>query len=57
MRILLAGLAGAIAMFIWSSVVHMATPLATIGVNTLPNESVTVGNLASAIAGQSGSRE
>jgi len=54
MRILIAGLLAAIAMFIWSSIAHVATPLGRIGVNTLPDESVTVGNLASAIGEKSG---
>ena len=38
MRILLAALAGAIAMFIWSAIAHMATPLATIGFSHMKNE-------------------
>ena len=54
MRILLAGLAAGIAMFVWSSFAHLATPLGTLGVSTLPDESVTVGNLASAIGDKGG---
>lgn len=54
MRILLAGLAAAIAMFVWSSIAHVATPLGTIGISTLPDESVTIGNLASAIGDKGG---
>lgn len=54
MRIVLAGLAAGVAMFIWSAIAHVATPLGTIGVSTLPNESVTVGNLASAIGDKGG---
>ena len=54
MRILLAGLAAGLAMFIWSSIAHVATPLGTIGISTLPDESVTVGNLASAIGDRGG---
>jgi hypothetical protein len=54
MRILLAGLAAGIAMFVWSSIAHLATPLATMGISTLPDESVTVGNLASAIGDKGG---
>jgi len=38
MRILLAGLAGAIAMFVWTAVAHMATPLAFIGFSKMANE-------------------
>ncbi len=54
MRILLAGLAAGIAMFVWSSIAHLATPLGTMGISTLPDESVTVGNLASAIGDKGG---
>jgi hypothetical protein len=54
MRIVLAGLAAGIAMFVWSSIAHLATPLATMGISTLPDESVTVGNLASAIGDKGG---
>lgn len=54
MRILLAGLAAGIAMFVWSSFAHLATPLGTMGISTLPDESVTVGNLASAIGDKGG---
>jgi hypothetical protein len=38
MRILLAGLLGAIAMYIWTAVAHMATPLADVGFSQLGNE-------------------
>jgi hypothetical protein len=54
MRILLAGLAAGIAMFVWSSFAHLATPLGAMGISTLPDESVTVGNLASAIGDKAG---
>ena len=54
MRILLAGLAGGIAMFFWSFVAHDLTQLGMVGVSTLPDESVTVGNLSSAIGDKSG---
>jgi hypothetical protein len=54
LRILIAGLLGGIAMYVWSSVAHVATPLGTMGVSTLPNESVTVDNLASSIGDKGG---
>ena len=54
MRILLAGLLAGLAMYVWSTIAHVATPLGTIGVQTLPDESVTVGNLASAIGERGG---
>ena len=38
MRILLAGLAGAIAMFVWTAIAHMATPLGAVGFHQIPNE-------------------
>lgn len=38
MRILLAGIVGAIAMFVWTSIAHVATPLATIGFSKMANE-------------------
>jgi len=44
MRVLIAGIAGAIAMFLWAAVAHLS-PLATIGVHTLPNEGFIVGVL------------
>ena len=54
MRILLASLAAVIAMYVWTSVAHVATPLGQLGLSTLPNESVTVGNLTSAVDGKAG---
>lgn len=37
-RIFVAGLLGAIAMFVWSSIAHLVTPLGEIGVSQIPNE-------------------
>ena len=37
-RIILAGILGGIAMFIWTSLAHMALPLGKAGVRELPNE-------------------
>src|SRR6185369_17292876 len=54
LRILVAGLLGGLAMYIWSSIAHVATPLGTVGVSTLPNESVTVDNLGSSIGDTGG---
>jgi hypothetical protein len=42
MRTVLAGIAGGIAMFIWASIAHVATPLGAIGISTLPNEGETL---------------
>ena len=37
-RVLLAGLLGGLAMFVWSSIAHMATPLGTMGISQMPND-------------------
>ncbi len=38
MRVLLAGIAGGIAMFIWACCSHIVLPLGEAGVRMLPNE-------------------
>ncbi|HEY2481482.1 MAG TPA: hypothetical protein VGI30_04715 [Caulobacteraceae bacterium] len=38
MRIVIAGVLGGIAMFIWASIAHVATPLASAGLKGVPNE-------------------
>jgi hypothetical protein len=38
MRIFVAGILGGIAMFIWTSIAHMALPLGQAGIRELPNE-------------------
>src|SRR5215469_17816680 len=38
MRILLAGVLGGIAMFVWTSIAHMALPLGEAGIAEIPNE-------------------
>lgn len=45
MRIVIAGILGGIAMFIWASIAHVATPLATIGLSPLPGGDATVSHL------------
>lgn len=42
MRTPIVGVLGAIAMFAWATVAHIATPLAAIGLQTLPNEAAVV---------------
>jgi len=37
-RVLLAGLLGGLAMFVWSSVAHLALPLGQTGIKEIPNE-------------------
>jgi len=39
MRILVAGVLGGIAMFVWTSIAHMALPLGEAGIGEIPNES------------------
>src|ERR1700761_3548993 len=54
MRILIAGLLGAIAMFIWTSIAHVATPLATIGFKQIPNEAPVLSAMQSSIGDHTG---
>src|SRR3954447_2692072 len=42
MRVLIAGLLGGIAMFIWSSVAHVALPLGQVGFTKMPNEAAVL---------------
>jgi hypothetical protein len=49
MRILIAGLLGAIAMFVWTAIAHMATPLAAIGFSQIPNEAQVMGDVQSGV--------
>ena len=44
MRVLMAGILGGIAMYVWASVAHL-TPLGAVGVKALPNEAVAVATL------------
>jgi hypothetical protein len=44
-RIILAGVLGAIAMFIWTAIAHMVLPLGHAGVRELPNESTVLAAL------------
>ena len=54
MRLLLAALLGAVAMFMWEFVAHMFTPLGEAGISYLPNENTVSPALASAIGDQPG---
>jgi len=51
MRILLAALAGAVAMFLWTAVAHMATPLGRIGFSQMTNEPAVTQAMTSANVG------
>lgn len=54
MRVLLAGILGGIAMFVWSSIAHLATPLASAGIAVLPDEQVTINSLAATLGEHEG---
>ena len=49
-RIFLAALLGAIAMFIWTSIAHMALPLGEAGIREIPNEAAVLSAMQSNIA-------
>ena len=54
MRILLAGVLGGIAMFVWTSMAHMALPLGEAGINEIPNESAVLSAMQSSIGDNAG---
>jgi hypothetical protein len=54
MRIFLAGLLGGIAMFIWTSIAHMALPLGEAAVSEIPNEAAVLQAMRSNIGEKSG---
>ena len=54
MRIFLAGILGGIAMFIWTSIAHMALPLGEAGINEIPNESAVLSAMQSNIGDKTG---
>src|SRR6267142_2417847 len=53
-RIILAGVLGGIAMFIWTSIAHMVLPLGEAGLQEIPNESAVLTAMQSSIGGKSG---
>jgi len=54
LRIIIAGLLGGVAMYIWSSLAHVVTPLGTVGVQTIPNEQPVLTAMQGALAGKPG---
>ncbi|HZA38170.1 MAG TPA: hypothetical protein VE486_03435 [Candidatus Baltobacteraceae bacterium] len=54
MKILLAGILGGIAMFIWTSIAHMFLPLGEAGISEIPNESAVLSAMQSNIGDQTG---
>jgi hypothetical protein len=53
-RVFLAGLLGGAAMFGWSSVAHLALPLAKVGIQEIPNEPATLRALQTSLGQSSG---
>jgi hypothetical protein len=53
-RIILAGVLGGIAMFIWTSIAHMATPLGHAGIREFPNEEKVLAALQTVLGDNSG---
>jgi hypothetical protein len=49
MRILIAGVVGGVVMFIWATIAHLATPLASAGLKPMPNEAATISTLHAAL--------
>jgi uncharacterized membrane protein YkgB len=54
MKIVLAGVLGGIAMFIWTSIAHMFLPLGEAGIAEIPNESAVLSAMQSNIGNQTG---
>jgi len=53
-RIILAGILGGIAMFIWSSIAHMALPLGKTGIKELPNQQAIFAALQAGLGDKGG---
>ena len=54
MRILIAGLLGAIAMFVRTSFAHMATPLDSAGISQMANEPAVLSAMQKGVGGKAG---
>jgi hypothetical protein len=54
MRIILAGLLGAIAMYAWTSIAHMATPLASTGISRMSDEQPVLDAMKKGVGAKSG---
>src|SRR4029453_13449317 len=54
MKILLAGILGAMAMFLWTSIAHMALPLGEAGIGEIRNESAVLSTMQNSIGDQTG---
>ena len=53
-RIWLAGLLGAIGMFVWASMAHIVLPLGTAGISEVPNEASVLAAMQASIGTTSG---
>ena len=53
-RVLIAGVLGGLAMFVWTSVAHMFTPLGQIGMLSIPNEDSVLGPMQTAMGDKAG---
>lgn len=53
-RIILAGVLGAIATFIWTAIAHMVTPLGEAGIGEIPNEEAVLAAMRSSIGAKTG---
>ncbi len=53
-RILLTGVLGGIAMFVWSSLAHLVLPLGSIGVSEIPNEPAVLAAMQGSLGERSG---
>jgi len=53
-RVLLAGVLGGIAMFVWSSVAHVALSLGNTGIKEIPNEQSVLAGMQTQLGGASG---
>jgi hypothetical protein len=53
-RIILAGILGGIAMFIWTSIAHMVLPLGEAGIREIPNEAAVLEALQTNLGGTRG---
>ncbi len=53
-RVLLAGILGGIAMFVWSSIAHVALPLGRTGIKEIPNEQAVLSGMQAQLGTTSG---
>ena len=53
-RIILAGILGGIAMFIWTSIAHMALPLGEAGIGEIPNDEALLAAMQSSAGNKAG---